>query len=613
MTDSAEPRVRRYSAFLSYSQRDTPFVRKLHRWLEAYRLPARLAKGASRRRLKPLFRDSDELAAASDLTAAVRTALADADFLIVICSPRSAQSKWVGREIELFRHLHGGKRILTALIEGDAETSFHPALLRRPHGRATEPLAADFRPGMGGHRIAFVKLMAPLAGVELDELIHRDGQRQVRQLLVGVGGAVAATAVVAVAGFVAMTERTAAERERTKGHALVQSVLNVRKGLKSAGRLDLQGVLTTEALEAYRRQDLAQLADSDLQEWTQLLQAAGEDKEKKGDLVGARADFIEARRTTAALLAARPNDPKRIFDHAQSEYWVGFINWKNGDGEAAREGFERYAALAGRLLAKDPANPDWLMEAGYAQSNLGMLALRKTGDAATAETHFAAALKRMRQVATIRPDDLETRRQVADGFAWLADSQRIQRNFAAATANRVEERNILKGLRAHDPRDVQVRRELLYNDLAMARIDAGRGHPDAALTRLDQGRLGAVALAQSDPLDKRVAKQARMFELFKVRVLLDLPPSRRPGVHGLMSTLRGCSAEADFSDPEVGAFCTTLEAHIQALSGDAAGANRRLGALHLPPGANVYSATWGINFSDETASIKDATASLGAK
>lgn len=88
----------------AYSQEDTAFVRRLHRWLGAYRLPSRLAKGPEGRRLKPLFRDSDELSAASDLTAAVRAALADADFLIVICSQRSAQSKWVGK-VDLYVRL----------------------------------------------------------------------------------------------------------------------------------------------------------------------------------------------------------------------------------------------------------------------------------------------------------------------------------------------------------------------------------------------------------------------------------------------------------------------------------------------------------------------------
>ena len=99
---TAGPEARRFSAFISYSHADERFAKHLHRKLETYRLPRSLAGSGSSRRLKAIFRDSDELAAAFDLTTAVRDAIAQSDFLIVVCSVASAQSHWVGREIELF-------------------------------------------------------------------------------------------------------------------------------------------------------------------------------------------------------------------------------------------------------------------------------------------------------------------------------------------------------------------------------------------------------------------------------------------------------------------------------------------------------------------------------
>ena len=74
-------RGRRYSAFISYSHADGAFAKRLHRALEAYRLPHRALAHAdgsalTGARLKPLFRDIDELSAAHDLTAAVREAIA---------------------------------------------------------------------------------------------------------------------------------------------------------------------------------------------------------------------------------------------------------------------------------------------------------------------------------------------------------------------------------------------------------------------------------------------------------------------------------------------------------------------------------------------------------
>ncbi|MGH6909502.1 MAG: hypothetical protein ACREEG_04885, partial [Phenylobacterium sp.] len=73
MADSAEPQASprseqpglHYSAFISYNSRDTLFVRRLHKRLETYRVPGRLAASSptvvSRtHRIKPIFRDNLE-------------------------------------------------------------------------------------------------------------------------------------------------------------------------------------------------------------------------------------------------------------------------------------------------------------------------------------------------------------------------------------------------------------------------------------------------------------------------------------------------------------------------------------------------------------------------
>ena len=70
-----------YVAFISYSHKDAAVGRWLHRKLEGYRLPKRLAgtqgeDGEVPARLTPIFRDRDELPAAGDLSERVRAALA---------------------------------------------------------------------------------------------------------------------------------------------------------------------------------------------------------------------------------------------------------------------------------------------------------------------------------------------------------------------------------------------------------------------------------------------------------------------------------------------------------------------------------------------------------
>src|SRR5262249_2335470 len=88
----------RYAAFISYSHSDRPAAHWLHRALEGYRPPKEVAVGTDAR-LRPIFLDRAELSTSSDLATSVREALASSRYLIVICSPAAAKSRWVNEEI----------------------------------------------------------------------------------------------------------------------------------------------------------------------------------------------------------------------------------------------------------------------------------------------------------------------------------------------------------------------------------------------------------------------------------------------------------------------------------------------------------------------------------
>ena len=90
-----------YKAFISYSHTDEQTARWLHRYLENYRMPRALnGGGAAQKRLRPIFRDREELASSVSLSESIKTALMRSEALIVVCSPAAAQSKWVNEEIQ---------------------------------------------------------------------------------------------------------------------------------------------------------------------------------------------------------------------------------------------------------------------------------------------------------------------------------------------------------------------------------------------------------------------------------------------------------------------------------------------------------------------------------
>lgn len=583
----------RYRAFISYSHRDAVFGRRLHRRLEAYALPRRLVgrdtpQGQTPARLAPIFRDREELAAAGDLSTEVRAALATSNALIVVCSPAAAASAWVSREVELFRELHPDRPILAALADGEPADAF-PAALRL----GAEPLAADFRPAGDGPRLALLKLIAGVVGLRLDELIQRDAQRQVQRVTaVTVAAMVAMIAMTGLTIF-ALNARSEAERQRAEAEGLVEFMLtDLRDRLKGVGRLDVLTAVNTRALAHYRDQDLARLPADSLERRARILHAMGEDDELRGDLPSALKQFQEASRTTSALLAAAPNDPQRIFAQAQSEYWVALIDWRTGRLAAAEAGFQRYASLAARLLALDPENPDWLMEAGYAENNLGMIALRDQGRPQEAESRFRKCLGHLEAASRLRPGDSDIQQEIADSYGWLASAQRAQRRFEFARQSRSQEAQIIDALASADRESHRYDRAKLGNALGMANIDLDDARPQAALTRLRATYEEAGHLAALDPQAAWRAKQQLAIGLLRAKAVL--AAGAEPGEADAM--LRGCESTIAQDDDELRDLCATTAARISAARGDRRPARRYLQANAARLAAGRLSPRWGIDF-----------------
>ncbi len=190
----------KYRAFVSYSHVDRKWGDWLHRALETYRLPRRVVGTVGRdgpvpKRLFPIFRDREELPTASDLSSQITEALEQSACLVVICSPRSATSRWVNEEILYFKRLGRENRILAIIVDGEPNASdkadvdttlecfppglrFHLSSKGDLSTRRAEPIAADARVEGDGKNNAKVKLIAGLLGVNYDALKRRDETRR---------------------------------------------------------------------------------------------------------------------------------------------------------------------------------------------------------------------------------------------------------------------------------------------------------------------------------------------------------------------------------------------------------------------------------------------------
>ena len=116
----------KYAVFISYRhvEPDRRWAIWLHGALESFVIPRGLRGSPDHRRIGRIFRDEEELAASSHLSADIKGALDRSDWLIVVCSPRATKSEWVSAEIRYFRKLQRDDRILALLIEGNPAASF---------------------------------------------------------------------------------------------------------------------------------------------------------------------------------------------------------------------------------------------------------------------------------------------------------------------------------------------------------------------------------------------------------------------------------------------------------------------------------------------------------
>jgi hypothetical protein len=504
-----------YVAFISYSHKDAAIGRWLHRKLEGYRLPKRLAgtqgeDGEVPARLTPIFRDRDELPAAGDLSEKVRAALAVSRNLVVVCSPHSAVSPWVTKEIITFREIHPERPIFTAIVEGDPDQCFAPALREGN----IEPLAADLRKEGDGHRLGLLKLVAGLSGVGLDALVQRDAARRIRRVTYVTAAAVAAMLIMALLTAFALNARAEAQRQRAQAEGLVEFMFtDLRDKLREVGRLDVLEPVNERALAYYASQgDVADLPDFSQARRAGILQALGEDDERRGDIDGATARLTEAYAATARVVGRHPRQPDALYYHAQSEYWLGYLAYLKEDWPRARKHWGNYAALAVHLVEAQPNDPTSYRELGYSRGNLCTLGLAVGSAPQPTLRTCLASLAAMQKVREMKPGDDAVLGAVANRHAWAGKAWLGVGNVERAQASFGTYLSILESLARKSPDNAEIQDQLMRALMTTAEYMIDHGHRRESAPYAERARLLADRLTRLDPTNQRWRKWQRRID-----------------------------------------------------------------------------------------------------
>lgn len=516
---------KKYRAFISYSHADEAWASWLQRSLERFRAPGSLAKiltaqGKSAR-LSPVFRDREDLPVAGSLNSAIQAALADSEFQIVICSPRGAKSRWVNEEIKYFHRIHGPGRVFALIVGGEpgasdipgreSEECFPPALrfALTADGEQTteraETLAADARKVGDGKRYALLKVAAGMLGVGLDDLIRRDAVRRARRAWMVTCASLVGMAGAGALAFYAVAKGNEATLMRGKAEDLIEFMLtDLKDKLEPVGRLDILEDVGDRAMTYYSDQKLSALDDDALARRAKAMILLGRIDDIRLDIDSAAKAFAEAERATKKLLDRSPKNPDRVFDHAQSVFYVGETALKRDERVKGEEKFQEYFRLAERLVELDPENPRSQLEVAYATNNLGNLKHR-AGDFAAAILLFEKSVEARRRLAAQSPDDAKLNFAYAYAISWLALAEMDRGDFQRAI-DRLDDQIAVYGPLA-DPASenfavlaeaVIAHHRAAESSLYLNDVASARAHLDAAMPLVDR-------LAARDPKNPRWA------------------------------------------------------------------------------------------------------------
>ncbi|MEM6946603.1 MAG: TIR domain-containing protein [Pseudomonadota bacterium] len=550
--------ARSYTAFLSYASADRKIGGWLHRKLEAYRVPRKLRKDAPGlpRRLRPIFRDREELSGGGNLNDKLIAALDASAYLVVLCSPRSAASPWVNAEIAHFKATGRSEKIIPVLAGGAPAEAFPPALTHQvtPDGAVTDipedaPLGADLREAGDGKRGAVLKVASGLLGVGFDTLRRREEEAQRRRTFGLVGALAGAVALIVATGaalyvaldrnarmqaaFISIIESVAEDMEvtiadlergrlttaeagarldRTRGlietafalapddprlleeEAAMQLVF--ARHYRATGQGEASLAAANRANAIYNR--LGDGNDARLRLRSASLNEQGDSLLDRGETASALAAYEEALEIARDLVARDPGNLGYRRDVWVSLERIADVQLRGGDASAALAAYEEGLEIARDLVARDPGNLGYRRDVSVSLDRIADVQLR-SGDAASALAAYEKGLEIRRDLAARDPGNLGYRRDVSVSLNRIADVQLRGGDASAALAAYEEGLEIARDLVALDPGNLGYRRDVSVSLNRIADVQLRGGDAASALAAYEEGLEIARDLAALDP------------------------------------------------------------------------------------------------------------------
>lgn len=173
-------------AFISYSHQDVKMAKWLQRKLESFKLPTEIHNEfEDSKYLRPVIRDRTDFDSGV-LKDELSEHLSQSKYLIVICSPHSAKSDWVSREVQAFINWGRIENIIPFIITDETYSGSGINSLPKSLIDHVEKFPDDELLGINiaeaGREKAYIRVVSRMLGINFDELWKRHERERRRRL-----------------------------------------------------------------------------------------------------------------------------------------------------------------------------------------------------------------------------------------------------------------------------------------------------------------------------------------------------------------------------------------------------------------------------------------------
>jgi tetratricopeptide (TPR) repeat protein len=506
-----------YDAFISYSHlKDKPIATALQSVIQ------RLGKPWYRRRAARVFRDDTSLSATPHLWPSIEIALAASRFLILLCSPESADSPWVNKEVAYWLANKGIDTLLLAVTHGELiwdgstcdfdqrQEQILPAALRGQF--RNEPRWIDlrqYRAAVGPNEPNFIELGANFAaairGEPKEDLLSEEIRQQRRAATLAYSGAAALAVLMVIAGW--QWRSAVHERDHALSNfnlaktAADKLVVNIAQGLR-----DVEGVRTEtirKILETARGtvDQLAVSAPDNLElkfSRARMLGEFGDTYLILGKLPEALDYFQQQLDLVEELAKADPGNVRWQRDVSIARESIGRTYAEQGKFDDALKILQIDLSEARRLAAADTNNAEARRDVYVPLTLIGNLyiELGKLDDAFRAYDEGLGIVKRL---SDGDPNSTNLRDDVSIAYGKLADVFEAQGRLDEALEAHRNEIDVLQELASANPDNTKWQYGLAASFEARGNLLQAKGDLELARKDFQQTLKAMEGLVKADP------------------------------------------------------------------------------------------------------------------